>query len=402
MRPEPRKNESAEQILKELVRIRSDVGSDMEPVVQRATGFLEGMGLQVHRYAFSHDAPCIVARYCANTAAGSEGGSLVLYCHLDTAGFDSEKWRVSPLSAQEVNGRIFGRGTIDCKGLAAVWISLLGKLSARNEILPFDLVFVAVSDEESDGDAGIAALLSKTEEFADSFLVLSEGGGFPLRSGRLTYYTVQTGEMEKWVFAGKPLSRPRKYRPGAMIEGFRHWVYTAETVGYFVRTRIGLRDPARMLESDPMEQEAAEGMNWYRAPLGSVPRSFSSPDTVASFIGSGIPGSSRIGLKAVRRALRSEDTNARVLPLVTRGHSDNRHFRMRGIPTLGFFPLIPGNSVSGCHGDNEYIAVESLHFAEEVLESTILGLKEAVGGQESSFTRRVWHGNGGVRRCLGN
>jgi acetylornithine deacetylase/succinyl-diaminopimelate desuccinylase-like protein len=380
MRPEPRGIEPALRILEELVRIRSDSGSVMGPVVERAAGFLEGMGLSVNRYAFSTEAPCIAARYRARADADIGHGCLVLHCHLDTAGFDAEKWRVDPLSAKQIGGRIFGRGTIDCKGLAAVWISLLGEYAVGKVEFPFDLVFVAVSDEESEGSAGVAALLAETREFDEAFLVMGEGGGYPLRSGKRTYYTVQTGEMEKWVFKNGRQSKPRKIRPCALIDGLRRRAYTKETVEYRLRARIGLSDPGRRLSPEPMQQEFADGTSWYRADLGVRPRGFRSACAAALEVETGIPGASRIGLKAVRRALRRADGTARILPMVTVGHGDNRYFRIRGIPTLGFFPLAPGNSVAGCHGENEYLSTESLRFAKEVLGSTIQGLKEAFGG----------------------
>lgn len=352
----------------------------MEPVIERTAGFLMDMGLPVARYAFSPEAPCIVARYFAHSGKVSGIGSIVLYCHLDTAAFEAGKWRVDPLSATEVKGRIFGRGTIDCKGLAAVWLSLLWKISARQEDFPFDLVFVAVSDEEKTESEGIKRLLEETKELEGAFLVLGEGGGIPLRSGNLTYYTLQTGEMERWTFEKSPTAKPQRYRPGALLEGFRRRAYTRETLGYVARGILGFYDPSRSLESNPLEQEGSEGLTWYRTAFGKCPQPFRSGNNVVSKIATGVPRASKIGIRAVRKALRRIDGKARVLPLATRGYSDNRYFRIREIPTLGFFPLLPGNSLAGCHRENEYIAIKSLHFAEEVLESTIMEIKEAIGG----------------------
>lgn len=352
----------------------------MDPVMERTAGILMDMGLPVTRYAFSPESPCIVARYSAHSGKSSGIGSIVLSCHLDTATYETEKWRVDPLSATEVKGRIFGRGTIDCKGLAAVWLSLLWKISIRQEDFPFDLVFVAVSDEEKAESEEMEKLLEKTKEFEGTFLVLGEGGGIPLRSGSLTYYTLQTGEMESWTFKTAPTGKPRRFKLGSLLEGFWRRAYARETLGFVVRGILGFRDPNRTLESNPLEQEGAEGRTWYRTAFGKCSKPFSSANNVVSKIVTGVPGASKIGTRTVRRVLKRKDRKARVLPLVTRGYSDNRCFRIRGIPTLGFFPLLPGNSLSGCHHENEYISIKSLHFAEEVLESMLMEFKEAIGG----------------------
>ena len=349
--------------------------------MERAAGILMDMGLPVARYAFSLESPCIVARYSAHSGKSSGIGSIVLYCHLDTATYETGKWRVDPLSATEIKGRIYGRGTIDCKGLAAVWLSLLQKISAREEDFPFDLVFVAVSDEEKAESVDMETLLEKTKEFEGTFLVLGEGGGVPLRSGNLTYYTLQTGEMERWTFETAPNAKPQRYRLGTLLEGFWCRAYTRETLGFLVRGILGFRDPDRTLESNPLEQERAEGLIWYRTAFGKCPQPFrSSNNVVTKIVATGVPRASNIGIKTARRVLRRIDRKFRALPLVTRGYSDNRCFRIRGIPTLGFFPLSTGNSLAGCHRENEYISIKSLHFAEEVLESMLMEFKEAIGG----------------------
>lgn len=380
MRQDPASPDPAERMLMSLVGIRSDVGSDMKPVVECAAKFLGEYGIPVRKYYFSPDAPCLVARLKAAGDKGNAADSLVLHCHLDTAGFNRESWKADPVAGLDLGDRIYGRGTLDCKGLAAVWISIMGRLVGRNERLPFDVVLVMVSDEESDGQAGTTALLSETDECDKAFLAIGEGGGYPIRSGKYTYYTLQTGEMEEWRFRKAPEAHPGRGNLFSIVRAFWNGVYARETIAFALRDALGIKDERRKLAMHPFIQKCAQGNSWYRQPLGTVPRSFRRAGECRQIIETGTPGGTRPGLLSARRALRSVDGKARILPLATLGHSDNRHFRLKGIPTLGFFPLRSGNSLKGCHGDNEYITKASLRFAEDVLEAMIMEIKEAVSG----------------------
>jgi len=354
-------NEKAEDLLKTLISVRSDTGADMNPVMDCASEMLEERGFNVMRYSFSPGTPCIVARYAASEDIGlSQKKELILHCHLDTASFDDYEWRMNPLGGEEINGRIFGRGALDCKGLAAVWIHLIGKFKAQACKLPFDVVFVAVSDEECDGINGTEALLEATTECNDAFLVIGEGGGYPLRTVSGIYVTLQTGEMEK--VAAQSTRRPRRATAGIknLARHTMRGTFSRETLRYLIESSFA-REGVRRLLASPFEMEYMDGSNLHRLPADSP----------------GVPG---FVLDAARSALRKVNRNMRILPIATRGHSDNRHFRRRGIPTIGFFPLSESNSLNGYHAANEYVTLDSLRFAEEVLKSTIMNCREAIRG----------------------
>ena len=354
-------NSKTEDLLKNLVSVRSDSGTDMNPVVDCASEMLEGMGFRVMRYSFSQKTPCIVAHYMASRKTDSSPKKkLILHCHLDTASFNEPEWRTDPLGGEEIDGRIFGRGALDCKGLAAVWIHLLGRLKTQADMFPFDIVLIAASDEECDGLNGTEALLATTKECSNAFLVIGEGGGYPLRTRSGVYLTLQTGEMEADT---EPVDR-RYRRPITTIRNMaRHAMrgtFSQETLRYMVEASLKKKGDRRLLAS-PFETEYRENGILLRLPADS-------------------PGVPRFVLDAARRSVRSVDRKMRILPIVTRGHSDNRHFRKRGIPTIGFFPLSESNSLKGCHAANEYVTLDSLRFAEEVLESTIINIREAIRG----------------------
>ena len=163
MRLESTGNERLKAILKSLVRIRSDSGSDMSEIIRAAQAFLKQEGIDTRIYWDDSKTPCLVARYKRRNGKDGIGESLGLHCHLDTAEAGSEGWRVDPLSAQEIKGRIFGRGTLDCKGLAAVWIDLFLDFSSAADDLHFDLLLVMSTNEETGGES-IKRLLSQKPE----------------------------------------------------------------------------------------------------------------------------------------------------------------------------------------------------------------------------------------------
>lgn len=373
MRLAPTGNERLKAILKSLVRIRSDSGSDMSEIIRSAQAFLIHEGIDTRIYWDNSKAPCLVARYKRRKGKGSGGESLGFHCHLDTAIAESPGWRVDPLSAQEIKGRIFGRGTLDCKGLAAVWIDLFLDFSSAAADFPFDLILMMSTDEESGGES-IKRLLSETQEIRGCFLVLGEGGGFPIRSGRVTYYTVQTGEMERLSFKEPASPSSTNLSLYEIFMGIRRSMITRETLLFWLRHAVGLKDASRSLSDSPLAGEI-HASDWsYRSPLSrkALPAQQNQGSTRKNAIS--------LGLKAVRMALRSADKKFRILPLVTVGTSDNRHYRNFGLPVLGFFPLCRSNSISGYHGDNEYILTESLGFAKDVLRNTVIAIKEAIGG----------------------
>ncbi|MEW6548536.1 MAG: M20/M25/M40 family metallo-hydrolase [Spirochaetota bacterium] len=373
MRLESTGNERLKAILKSLVRIRSDSGSDMSEIIRAAQAFLKQEGIDTRIYWDDSKTPCLVARYKRRNGKDGIGESLGLHCHLDTAEAGSEGWRVDPLSAQEIKGRIFGRGTLDCKGLAAVWIDLFLDFSSAADDLPFDLLLVMSTDEETGGES-IKRLLSETQEAHGCFLILGEGGGFPILSGKATFYTVQTGEMERTSIKGTSGLNSTNLSIQEIVMGIRRRMITRETLLFWIRRAMGLKDASRSLVASPLRAEMRGSDGVYLSPLSRK----ASPTRQNN--GSTRGKALTLGLNAMRKALRLVDKNFRILPLVTPGTSDNRHYRNYGLPVLGFFPLCRSNSISGYHGANEYILTESLDLAKDILRNTVIAIKEAIDG----------------------
>lgn len=91
---------------------------------------------------------------------GAGGGrSLLLNGHIDVVDVEPrEKWTVEPFAVTERDGRLYGRGTADMKGGIAAMVIALESLHRVGARLAGDVVFCTVTDEESSGAGGYAAV----------------------------------------------------------------------------------------------------------------------------------------------------------------------------------------------------------------------------------------------------
>ena len=67
--------------------------------------------------------------------------------HVDVAGVTGQTWTHPPFAGELVDGWVWGRGTLDCKGVAMM-ISAMLRDRAQNLQPPGDVAFVALADEE--------------------------------------------------------------------------------------------------------------------------------------------------------------------------------------------------------------------------------------------------------------
>lgn len=309
--------------------------------------------------------PCRNRGNIVGVIEGERQESIVLYSHVDTEEYlDEGKWIYTPSSGMEVKGRIFGRGALDCKGLIAVWLSIIKAIALRNEKPAKTLIFVCVCDEENQGDLGLKWLLDNTGYFNHTSLVISEGGGYPLKFKDKVLYTCQTGERSRIVVDKESVTdehiTDNPYFN--LLKGYTDKYYNLRTLQYalhnkntkenirsipwdnFTKNFIIKEDNAYFLYKLPFAEEEAKALN--RSEISQY-------------------------IRLLHEELKGYDRSFAIMPYVTPGFSDNRHFRERGINTLGFFPIHIDNGITGIHGINEYISRESIRTAYIILINII-------------------------------
>jgi len=124
-------------------------------------------------------------------------GKPILYlCHLDVVEARREDWTYDPFKLTEVDGWLYGRGTIDMKGQDAAVAASLIRLRQEGFKPERDLIVAFTADEEAGGDAnGVDWLLREHHDRVDAGLVINpDGGEAGIKKGRRLYVAVQTSE----------------------------------------------------------------------------------------------------------------------------------------------------------------------------------------------------------------
>jgi carboxypeptidase PM20D1 len=104
--------------------------------------------------------------------------NIILLNHIDVISADEEHWEFPPFSAVVRDGYIYGRGAIDCKGLAAMQLTALLDLKREypNHNFPFNVSILGVSNEEEGGKLGAKRIIDEFFDELKPVLVLGEGG----------------------------------------------------------------------------------------------------------------------------------------------------------------------------------------------------------------------------------
>jgi acetylornithine deacetylase len=100
------------------------------------------------------------ANLIAKLGEGKDG--LVLAGHSDTVPFDESRWQSSPFSISERDNRLYGLGSCDMKGFFPVIIAAIEALELSKKKLNAPLYVVATADEES-SMLGARTLLGHTK-----------------------------------------------------------------------------------------------------------------------------------------------------------------------------------------------------------------------------------------------
>jgi acetylornithine deacetylase/succinyl-diaminopimelate desuccinylase-like protein len=130
------------------------------------------------------------------TLSGTDpaAGAIILLGHLDTVPAAGEDWGRNPFRLVEGDGYFIGRGTMDMKGLIAIWTDSLVRLKAGPRV-PRTVRLVLTCGEEGAGENGLRWLVRHRPELVRASFALNEGGGGRLSpDGRPATLTFQVLE----------------------------------------------------------------------------------------------------------------------------------------------------------------------------------------------------------------
>lgn len=134
----------------------------------------------------------LVARLAATRATARP---VIVMGHMDVVGAQEDRWTTPPLVPTEKDGYLYGRGTIDDKGMLAATVVSLRRLAARRDALTRDVILLATAGEEGGPAVGVDHVLEHHRALlGDAELALNEGGRVRIRDGRIETVNIQTTE----------------------------------------------------------------------------------------------------------------------------------------------------------------------------------------------------------------
>ena len=126
---------------------------------------------------------------------------LMLSGHIDVVPAETEHWKYPPYSGEIVDGEIWGRGAIDCKGLVVMMMGVVVELTRSKTLLEDDLVILFLADEEAFGQYGAKYMVEQFPDLVNIPYVIQEGGGMMVQLHNDWYCFVNNAE--KGAFSGR-------------------------------------------------------------------------------------------------------------------------------------------------------------------------------------------------------
>jgi acetylornithine deacetylase/succinyl-diaminopimelate desuccinylase-like protein len=373
----------------------------------------------------------------------SGGRALLLLHHLDVVA-PGPGWSAPPFAGVVRGGSLWGRGTLDDKGLGICGLAALADLVRRKVQLDRDVLFVAVADEENGGGQGTAWLLANHPEvFAGVEAVIGEGGrnqyGAQLiwwgievaqkrplwlsvtargRGGHGSALNVESANHQLIAGLARLLALPMRWRVTAPARDYlraiaplhnEHWRHLFQHIDEVIAEQ-GPRQPifpgmaslfldtvqvtvlagGERINVIPAESTAkidirllpdTDGAAFLTAVRGALGKDLAVEILVSAPPAPASPPNGRLW-GAFQQVLGKE---AAVVPMLGAGTTDSRFFRERHVPAYGIAPFALGPEDSGgIHGTDEHLPLAELDRGAQRMRRIV----EAYAGGAGAGTSR--------------
>jgi acetylornithine deacetylase/succinyl-diaminopimelate desuccinylase-like protein len=180
--------------LTELIKINTTnpPGNELQ-AAKYIAGILTKEGLNPEILDLTPGRSAVVARL-RSSAVPDPSRALLLVAHMDVVGVDKSKWSVDPFAGVMKDGYLYGRGSIDDKGMLAASLAAFIALKRGNVHIERDVIFLATADEEQFGDASLKILIAKYWDKIAAGFAVNEGGKTILKNGKVQYVGLQVEE----------------------------------------------------------------------------------------------------------------------------------------------------------------------------------------------------------------
>jgi acetylornithine deacetylase/succinyl-diaminopimelate desuccinylase-like protein len=379
----------------------------------------------------------------------SGGSSLTLLSHSDVVPAVEDEWDIDPFAAVVEDGYLYGRGVLDLKGLGIAQLTALVLLHRAEIPRRRGVVLVVAADEEAGGREGAQWLVRRRPDLLDTSLVLGEGaysptGVLPNGQALQAIAVAEKGYLELEVSAraeprhaalpdgsaaperlvralSRVLQAPAVARltpptvrlavclaDGAhgahrfllrhprLLARFCRWVvgsnplvasmfletcaltllecgYKNNVIPGQARALLGLR----LLPGTDPEEAVARVRRLVSDREVTVRQVMYKPPCESSFDNADFHSLARLATEGVRQPV--------VVPVISPGGSDARHWRAAGVTSYGWVPfVIPAGDIHGVHGRGERLSTAAFRDGLRLYCATVAELASAPPDQEGT------------------
>jgi acetylornithine deacetylase/succinyl-diaminopimelate desuccinylase-like protein len=384
--------------------------------VTKAADFLQDLlkreGIDVKRYESGPGRSILLARLKGD---GTGGKPILLESHMDVVPTDPARWSKDPFGAEISDGKLWGRGAIDMKGIGTTYLYAFLELHRQKVRLTRDVLLLFVPDEEVGGDMGAKWMRANHFDELDPEYVIDEGG-FGSRDmftpGKLVFGISVAEKRIMWLrlraegvaghgsqphdknpnehlmaalgrlFAQPPAAAPfpvvdtMKQRIGAPLTENKFNNAIQKSTISLTSLRSGVGDPPRAnvipsVAEATIDCRVLPGISkedW----LADVERRLADPTIKIEIINAGedpfVSTQDSALYRALESAVKRHHPGAIVTPMTVPYGTDGNGFRPQGVKVYGFFPgIVPAASILSMHGDAEFIPADALGPAIQIL-----------------------------------
>ena len=163
----------AAKILSDYVKIdTTDPPGNEKQSAEFLAGILKKEGFNPEVLSFNDKRANLVCRF----RGSSSEKPLLLLSHMDVVGAVAVDWKVAPFSGTIKDGYVWGRGTVDCKGMGTMELMAFILLKRAGVTPKRDIILLANADEEAGGEAGAEWVVRTHWDKVAAGYVLNEGG----------------------------------------------------------------------------------------------------------------------------------------------------------------------------------------------------------------------------------
>jgi acetylornithine deacetylase/succinyl-diaminopimelate desuccinylase-like protein len=404
--------------LQGYIRIDTSVPpGDVTKAADFVQGILEREGIPVKRFESAPGRSIVLARL----KGSGQAKPILLLHHMDVVPADASRWKRNPFGGEIAEGAIWGRGAMDMKGPGVAHLYAFIALKRNGVPLDRDVILMAVPDEEVGGGLGATWMRENHYKELDPEFIIDEGG-FGSRdlfaTGKLVFGISVAEKKILWLklsaegIAGhgsqphdrnpndrlvralaRLLSEPLPSTRFSVLEAFKARVGTLNSNKFnnaiqhstisLTSLRSGVGEPpkvnvipsiaeatvdCRVLPGTSKEEWLKEITRRLGDPEIRVEVTYESPDPTVTTQDSTL-------YRALVTAVKKRHPDAIVAPMIVPYGTDANGFRPLGVKSYGFTPaILPAEVVASMHGDAEYIPVDALLPAIQILYDA---LKEA-------------------------